>query len=150
MDKSYKFSKKDKRVLSDYSFLREQFFEVRDNLILMKTDSTSGVLSNILIDLIENLMVIADVMSDKKDYFIYWIKKNGFEFRSHDYHNKFCSIEIREDGWRLRNDNPYPNIKMKMGNKDKIGYYYGKGFNVSELERILIDWDLIENNAIGL
>ena len=78
MDKSYKFSKKDKRVLSDYSFLREQFFEVRDNLILMKTDSASGVLSNILIDLIENLMVIADGMSDKKDYFIYWIKKRGW------------------------------------------------------------------------
>ena len=140
MNKSYKFSKEDKRVLSDYSFLREQFFEVRDNLILMKTDSTSGVLSNILIDLIENLMVIADEMADKKDYFIYWIKKNGFKFRSHDYHNKLCSIEIREDGWRLRNDNPDPNIKMK------IGYYYGKGFNVSELERILIDWYCLEFN----
>ena len=37
-----------------------------------------------------------------------------------------------------------------MGNKGKIGYYYGKGFNISELERVLIDWNLIENNAIGL
>lgn len=143
MDKNYKFSKGDKKVLSDYSFLKEQLFEVRDNLILMKTDSTSGVLSNILIDSIENLMVIADGMADKRDYFIYWIKKNGFEFRSHDYHNKFCSIEIREDGWRFRNDNPDPNIKMK------ISYYYGKGFNISELEGVLIDSNLIENNGIG-
>ncbi len=64
---------------------------------------------------------------------------NGFKFRTHDYHNGKCSVEIRSSLVRVRDDRKL--FSIVKYNKD--GYFYSKSLDVEEIKAHMIEWRLL-------
>ena len=137
----FEFSEHDNGVIKDYSFIKNQIENLRESLIMMNADTEdNGLLEDVTNSFIEIMELISCQMVDEKDFLIRWIESIGFKFRTHDWHNGKCAIEIKGDRLRVRDDRKGVDAKVKH-NGD--GYFYSTNLDVTNLEMHLEKYDLI-------